>query len=171
VTIYSQTIAQRGVWYHVAATYDGNQSILYVNGVAEASATAGFPLDYDTTPLFIGTTGTWPPYLNTFGGIIDEASIYNRALSEGEIAAIYSAGSAGKCVIKYSPVTLRRKADGTFLVQTQGWPGENFDIQASADLVNWLDLGSFQADTNGIMQFDDTNAAQYNARFYVTKPQ
>jgi hypothetical protein len=33
-----------------------------------------------------------------FGGIIDEGSIYNRALSAGEIAAIYRAGSAGKCV-------------------------------------------------------------------------
>ena len=97
VVINSQTVAQRGVWYHVAATYDGNQSMLYVNGAAEASATAGFALDYDTTPLFIGTTGTWAPYLNMFGGIIDEGSIYNRALLAGEIAAIYNAGSAGKC--------------------------------------------------------------------------
>ena len=98
VAINSQTIAQRGVWYHVAATYDGNQSILYINGVAEAAATPGFALDYDVTPVFIGTSGTWPPYLGMFGGIIDEASIYNRALSTNEIQAIYNAGSAGKCV-------------------------------------------------------------------------
>ncbi len=45
VAINSRTIAQRGVWYHVVATYDGNRSVLYVNGVAEASATAGFALD------------------------------------------------------------------------------------------------------------------------------
>ena len=97
VIINSKTIPQRGVWYHVAATYDGNQSVLYVNGVAEASAMAGFALDYDTTPIYIGTTGTWAPYLNMFAGILDEVSIYNRALSSNEIAAIYSAGSAGKC--------------------------------------------------------------------------
>ena len=103
VAINSQTIAQRGVWYHVAATYDGNQSILYVNGVGEAAATPGFALDYDTTPLFIGTSGTWAPYLNMFGGIIDEASIYNRALSTNEIVAIYNAGSAGKCSTSVSP--------------------------------------------------------------------
>ncbi len=94
--INSQTIAQRGVWYHVAATYDGNQSTLYVNGAAEASATPGFALDYDTTPLFIGTTGTWVPYLNMFGGIIDEISLCNRSLSPAEIYAIYHAGSLGK---------------------------------------------------------------------------
>ena len=97
VAINSQTIVQRGVWYHVAATYDGNQSILYVNGVAEASAIAGFALDYDTTPVFIGTTGTWAPYLSMFGGIIDEVSIYNQALTAAEIQSIYNAGSAGKC--------------------------------------------------------------------------
>jgi hypothetical protein len=171
VAIYSQTIAQRGVWYHVAASYDGNQSMLYINGVAEASATAGFPLDYDTTPLFIGTTGTWAPYLDMFGGMIDEVSIYNRALSPDEIAAIYNAGSAGKCLLRYPPVTIQQRSDGTMLLQAQGSPGQSFDIQASQDLINWLDLGSVQADTNGVMQFDDINASQYNARFYIAKPQ
>ncbi len=97
VPINSQTIVQRGVWYHVAATYDGNQSILYVNGVAEASATPGFALDYDSTPVYLGTSGTWAPYLSMFGGVIDEVSIYSRALSANEIAAIYNASSAGKC--------------------------------------------------------------------------
>ncbi len=171
VAIFSQTIAQRGVWYHLAATYDGNQTILYVNGAAEASATAGFALDYDTTPFFIGTTGTWAPYLNMFGGMIDEVSLYNRALSSGEIAAIYNAGSAGKCAFKYPPVALQLQGDGTVLLEAQGPPGKSFDIKASTDLINWLDLGSFLADSNGLMQFDDTNAPHYNARFYITNPQ
>lgn len=116
VAINSQTIAQRGVWYHVAATYDGNQSKLYVNGVLEASATPGFALDYDTTPIFIGTTGTWAPYLSMFGGIIDEVSIYNRALSSNEIAAIYNAGSAGKCYALTAPVITSQPTNQTVLV-------------------------------------------------------
>jgi len=86
----------------------------------------------------------------------------------------YSANASGGTdivTIKYSPLTLQRRADGTVLLQTQGSPGESFDIQASADLQSWLDLGSVTADTNGLMQFDDTNAPNYNARFYVTSPQ
>jgi hypothetical protein len=81
------------------------------------------------------------------------------------------AGGTEMVLIKYSPVTLQRKPDGTVLLETQGSPGESFDIEASADLLNWLDLGSVLADTNGLMQFDDTNAPRYNARFYFTKPQ
>jgi hypothetical protein len=81
------------------------------------------------------------------------------------------AGGTEMVLIKYSPVTLQRKPDGTVLLETQGSPGESFDIEASADLLNWLDLGTVLADINGLMQFDDTNAPQYNARFYTTKPQ
>ena len=137
VAINSQTIAQRGVWYHVAATYDGNQSKLYVNGVLEASATPGFMLDYDTTPVFIGTTGTWAPYLAMFGGIIDEASIYNRALSTNEIASIYNAGSAGKCtssspavpfIFNFTPAS---GSSGSVVAIS----GINFSPTASSDIV------------------------------------
>ncbi len=106
-----------------------------------------------------------------FGGIIDEASLYNRALSPDEIAAIYNAGAAGKCVTKYSPLTLQLQGDGTVLLQAQESPSQSFDIKASADLINWLDLGRVLADANGLMQFDDTSAPQFDSRFYITKPQ
>jgi hypothetical protein len=80
-------------------------------------------------------------------------------------------GGTGIVTIKYAPITIQRQTNGTVLIETQGSPGESFDIQASSDLLNWLDLGSFLADTNGLMQFDDTNAPNFPARFYYTNPQ
>ena len=97
VVTRSTTVVQRGVWYHVAGTYDGNKATIWVNGVAEASNIAGFPLDYGTRPVFIGQTGEAAPYDNFLAGIIDEPSIYSRALTTNEIQVIYNAGSAGKC--------------------------------------------------------------------------
>ena len=44
--------------------------------------------------------------MRTYGGLMDELSIYNRALSQSEIQAIYNAGSGGKCV----PQNLRRSS-------------------------------------------------------------
>jgi hypothetical protein len=82
-----------------------------------------------------------------------------------------TAGGTEIVTIKYSPVTVQRRSDGTVILQAQGSPGESFDIQASADLLNWLDLGPVTADTNGLMQFADTNAPNYSSRFYYTNPQ
>jgi hypothetical protein len=62
-------------------------------------------------------------------------------------------------------------SDGTVILRAQGTPGESFDIEASEDLLNRLDLGSVTADTNGVMQFDDTNAPACHASFYSTTPQ
>jgi len=83
-----------------------------------------------------------------------------------------AAGGTEIVTIKYLPVTpIQRQSDGSILLQAQGSPGESFDFQGSADLVNWEDLGSVFADTNGVAQFDDTNAPQYNCRFYTASPQ
>jgi alpha-tubulin suppressor-like RCC1 family protein len=137
IAINSITAVQRGVWYHVATTYDGNQLTLYVNGVAEASAIAGFPLDYGTEPVFIGTTGVPGVYINMFAGIIDEASIYNRALASNEIAAIYNAGSAGKCttaslaVPVISSLSPSSGANGTVVTIS----GNNFSPTPAANIV------------------------------------
>jgi len=47
-----------------------------------------------TNLLFIGKNlGTG----SCFHGMIDEVSIYNRALSASEIQSVYYAGSSGKC--------------------------------------------------------------------------
>lgn len=99
----STTIPQPGVWYHLAGTYDGSAVKIYVNGVLEGTNVAGFPMNYGTEPVYFGTTGEG--YDGRLEGALDEVSIYNRALSAGEIAAIYQAGSNGKCPPSHSTGT------------------------------------------------------------------
>jgi subtilisin family serine protease len=52
-----------------------------------------------TEALAIGAEGALAGgrVLSPFAGRIDEAAVYNRALFDAEIAAIYNAGRAGKC--------------------------------------------------------------------------
>jgi len=94
--VESVTAVSVGVWYHVAAVRDPNFIWLYVNGQLEAQTNVTFPQDYGNLPLYFGTSGQsyWD---HKFKGALDEVSLYNRALSAGEIATIYSAGAAGKC--------------------------------------------------------------------------
>ncbi len=100
----SSTIPQVGTWYHLVGTYDGATVRLYVNGVLEGTAYAGFPLDYGTRPVFFGRTGEF--WVANFGGSMDEVSLYNRALTADEIQGLYNAGSAGKCPPLVAPFIL-----------------------------------------------------------------
>jgi alpha-tubulin suppressor-like RCC1 family protein len=96
VELDSSTIIRTGAWYHVAAIRGSNFTQLYVNGVLERQTNVSFPQDYGNFPLYFGTSGQtyWD---HKFNGELDEISIYSRALSSNEIAAIYGATNLGKC--------------------------------------------------------------------------
>jgi Ca2+-binding RTX toxin-like protein len=69
---------------------------LYVNGVEDASSSyAGTVVGLQQTKLLGGATPVGFPG-DFFNGLIDEPSIYSRALSAAEIQSIFTAGSAGK---------------------------------------------------------------------------
>ena len=98
-------------WYHFAYTYDDANNVhrFYINGAEIASAASTLPLYYDATPhpLLIGAEYGPPgtPY-SFVDGRMDEISLYSRALSASEIAAVYNAGAAGKLKAKPVFVTL-----------------------------------------------------------------
>ena len=76
-------------WVHVAGTYDGTTVKLYYNGVSENPKAASFGLLSNTYPLSIGVNGDLTQYF--FDGAIDDVRVYNRALSDTEIAALAAA--------------------------------------------------------------------------------
>ena len=86
-------------WNHVAVTRTGSALKMYINGVQAGSGTSSddfsqvndLQIGRDLLPLPIGDLG------KTFGGKIDELSIFNRSLSDTEIGAIFSAGGNGLC--------------------------------------------------------------------------
>ena len=75
-------------WYHVAYTYDGSDLRLYVNGVEVKSVAAGGSLKVNTRPVSIGADGSAQKFFN---GTIDQARIYNSALTAEQILAHYDA--------------------------------------------------------------------------------
>ena len=71
-------------WTHVALTYDGATLRLYINGTQVASRAATGAIQTTNSPLWIGGNS---PYGEYFQGLIDEARVYNRALTQAEIQA------------------------------------------------------------------------------------
>jgi len=99
--------------HHFAVTKAGSAVVFYIDSVAFSVPA------YVTTYTFsssaaIGARGD--NLANSFLGRIDEASVYNRALSAGEILSVYNAGSFGKCVGQIAPVFLSQPADKSLTV-------------------------------------------------------
>jgi len=76
-------------WQHVAVVYDGSHMRFYLNGAEADSFPKTGNLDVNDAPMLIGLDG-WNPW-NHYRGKIDEVKIYNRALSDEDIYAEYTA--------------------------------------------------------------------------------
>jgi prepilin-type N-terminal cleavage/methylation domain-containing protein len=74
------------IWYHITGTYDGSIVKVYVNGsIGETTASTSVSLA-NTGNIYIG----YAPAL--FNGLIDDARVYNQALSTSEIQQNYFLG-------------------------------------------------------------------------------
>jgi hypothetical protein len=112
-------------WHYVAAviTYNQSQSqttfTIYLDGVAIKSQTVNGTMDTGATdPLFIGGFTQSPTDAFCFNGTIDEARIYNRALSAAEIQADFNIGP------DFSANLLAKVPQGTTqVITTLSWQG------------------------------------------------
>jgi hypothetical protein len=81
-------------WHFVACTFDGTtlpDFTLYVDGESEVCAGSQKVDTSDDYPLRIGVAREAAALARYFNGIIDEVSIYDRALSEDEVNQNFSA--------------------------------------------------------------------------------
>ena len=72
--------AQLGVWTFIAFTYDGTNSIGYINNESTGGTT-------EFNRFRIGKNRNGNAF---YAGAIDELRIYNRALTASEISSIYA---------------------------------------------------------------------------------
>jgi hypothetical protein len=145
---------------------------LYVNGVEVASANLGSFTPQTSYNLYLGrrASGGVPSY----SGLLDEGSLYNRALSQAEIQSIYSAGSFGKChgsglTVVETPVgtmMVPKAAAGGLQVSFKGIPGREYEIQRAPNINGpWTTLATVSVGSNGIGFYADTDAPPTKA-FY-----
>ncbi|MGH7137919.1 MAG: LamG-like jellyroll fold domain-containing protein, partial [Pirellulales bacterium] len=99
-----------GQFVHVAATLDDATGLmtLYENGAVVAQTTTTVrpfgALDPTQEPgVGIGNSNALDNYDVPFNGLIDELTVYNRALTAGEVLSIDKAGSSGKVI---SPIAV-----------------------------------------------------------------
>ncbi|MFC4405174.1 LamG-like jellyroll fold domain-containing protein [Haloarchaeobius iranensis] len=92
-----------GNWHFACGVYDGTEKRIYVDGTLEANASqhGGAPLGTGTTRYgFIGDgseAGSFDGNRNDeyYDGRVDEVRLYDRALDQAEIEALYTADGGG----------------------------------------------------------------------------
>jgi hypothetical protein len=140
-------------WWHVAGTLDGasGKLSLYTNGNLAAQITTAIrpfgDLNAARAPG-IGIGNVNDGFNNfPFRGDIDEVSLYDRALTAADVAAIFNAGEGGKCqTLNHAPV-----AQCADVMATAGT-----NCMADASINN----GSFDPDGDPIT-FSQTPAGPY----------
>jgi len=87
------------VWQHVAFVYHAHDPVfasmeLYLNGQSVGAQSVASPVLQTQYPLSFGVRFAGGYY---YRGLMDEVTLYSRALSDDELQPIYHAGHAGKC--------------------------------------------------------------------------
>jgi hypothetical protein len=115
VGIFGSSAINDGQWHHLVAVRDESvdRNRLYVDGVKVDSAT------YDYTAGFEATTTLGMGYMAYNGnpgffydGLLDEAAIYGRALSDAEVLTHYADGMAGLGYWAHNVITVNVNGGG-----------------------------------------------------------
>lgn len=168
-TFISGSSLTLGQWYHLAFTFDNASQleVLYVNGVAVATASAGKSMSYDSHPLLLGAdieNGAPSYFLN---GQIDEASIYDRALGPDEIDSIYNVGSAGKQAVTLAAPVLFMDPISPGLARiywSTNFSNYHLEYNASLATSNWAASGRTPVLVGS--NFVVTNSMSSGQKFY-----
>ncbi|MDH3324956.1 MAG: hypothetical protein OEL89_04925, partial [Candidatus Peregrinibacteria bacterium] len=139
----------QGEWYHLVGLYDGTNTKFYVNGTLRASAPGAGPVS-NSSPLLIGKR--WDGYY--FNGNIDDVRVYDRAISETEIANLYN---VGKLKINSSKANLLT----TGLVGS--WTFDGGDISLSGGAIVAEQIPTMTSSTTSGVTIDESTVS--NSRF------
>ena len=86
----SNNAVKLNTWQHIAATFNGTTTKLYIDGKLNSSCNfTEFNISTNSMPLYLGHY----PYQNnqySYKGKLDEVKIYNRTLSAQQINALYN---------------------------------------------------------------------------------
>ena len=141
-----------GLWHHVVHTYGGSAGgqKLYADGVLQTSGTKA-QSDFDWQErINIGFSNDAAQ--NYFEGLLDEVHIYNKALSDEEIAALIQ----GDTKLAANPVPARHATVDIRDISSLSWSAG--DTAASHDVYFGADIDAVANADSGSPQFQANQA-------------
>jgi len=127
------TVVADGAWHHIVFTYDGTNKVQYIDGVVDTWVAN----QWNNTPVstgnqfWIGGAGTGQNDGQVcLNGLIDEAYVFNRALSQSDVLALYDSNSVPHVplVVSATPNSGYRGIGQTFTVTAIATPPLGFNV-------------------------------------------
>lgn len=86
--ISKDPLSDKNKWYHVVLRHQSNKINLYIDSEPQTEKTEDFNCEVgNTAPLYVGRANN--DLDHNYNGYLDDLRIYNRALNEGEILALW----------------------------------------------------------------------------------
>jgi hypothetical protein len=158
-------VHQTNRWEHWVAVYDGSQGThlnridLYLNGVVQAEDITSTPIatltDSSTNVTRIGADSD---QAGDFDGIVDEARIYNRALSASEVMDLYGSGAIRLAANSKTLTSGSRLGPGNGLVGH--WSFDGGDTSWTSESAGTVTDGSGNGNTGTLTGMTRSIAAQ-----------
>jgi hypothetical protein len=152
-------------WYHVGFTIDpanNNTATLFINGVADGSATGVTHTDSATAQLHVGDVGE----STSFAGLISRVRIYGAALTASQMIQNFNNDATAYGIAPANPSAPTISGTprvGTALTANVGtWTGDlgattTYKWQTSTDGATWTDISGATATTYTPVAADATN--------------
>ena len=102
-----------GEWIHVVFVFEGNISKIYVDGqmLSQTEYSGSINVGNDRDLYFGRFSNYWYP----LDGVLDDIRIYNRALTESEVKALYNGSNDNQPSQDSAPYLYLQKTDGQML--------------------------------------------------------
>lgn len=121
-------------WHHLVGVYDGTEIRLYMDGVLMNSTPAAGNLNSSSADLLLGSQSS----MNFFSGQLDEAMIFNKALSQEEVSYLfinnYEPSNGNSNLVAHWPLNV--VSGGKVADVIGGFDATATDLSATAGMVD-----------------------------------
>jgi hypothetical protein len=146
-------------WIHCAASYDGVNMRLFMNGVDVGSAPKTGALDTNAAEIWIGSNPltVYAP----FRGIIDDVRIYNTAMDAADVVAVMADVPAPR---PPRILSLKQGVGDRYLLNGEGDLGHTLELQWTTNLLSpdWEGIVTQALTAATIHEFDVTSVLNLN---------
>ena len=159
------------LWYHMCATFDNTGGRIYLNGELKGSAPFNQNLIYNGNRLFMGVSNdpSIAPFVVYLTGLLDDAGIWNRALTSSEIQQLYSTQSYAWSTGATTPsITVTPTTNTTYsctVTQGNSTCTASVDITVNPNVTNTISATIIEGETYTLGTQTLTTAGTYTEVF------